>query len=393
MTDEEKTKEQLIAELVELRGRVAESETLDRSTGVHNRRYFEECLENELRRSSRYGLELSLIMFDVDNFEIYTDRLGQTAGDEVLQMVGRSVRDCIRQMDVACRYAGGKFGVILPHTGSSGAGVVAERLRQTVERVFALKSMFSHIGLTLSLGIACFPTDELSPQGLTCQADIALGAAKQEGGNQTCLASDVSSSASTAKLDLSSVIENVKESGVNIVYAMATAVDARSRYTYARSQNVARYAATIGKALGLSGRKIRLLHVAALLHDIGKMGIPDSILRKSGPLDEEEWKIMRKHPELGTTMVSQIPELADSAPAIRHHHERYDGGGYPAGLKGEEIPLEARIIAVAEAYDNMTTPRSYHQTISHEQAVEELRRCSGTQFDPALVLAFINATG
>jgi HD-GYP domain-containing protein (c-di-GMP phosphodiesterase class II) len=143
----------------------------------------------------------------------------------------------------------------------------------------------------------------------------------------------------------------------------------------------------------LPEKKVERLRITALLHDIGKIGVSDSAIRKPGPLNKDEWEMMKKHSELGATIVGHISELADCAPAIRHHHEWYDGSGYPHGIKGKDIPVEARIIAVAEAYDTMTTPRSYRHTISHEQAVEELRRCSSTQFDPALVLAFINATG
>jgi len=366
---------------------------IDSLTGVHNLRYFQARLGEEVARSSRYGLEFSVIMFDVDGFESYSARRGQAAGDELVRTVGKSLCDCIREVDIGCRCGGSKFAVILPHTGLAGARVVAENVRLSVEGVFKLSSIFSRFNLTISLGIASFPMDELSREGLVRQADTALSTARKQGGNQTCLAADVPSSTGTAKNGVTQVTENLRESGANIVYAMAAAVDARNPYTLRHSQNVARHAVAIGQALNLSRRQIKQLRIAALLHDIGKVGVPDDIVGKLGPLSDEELEKMRKHPELGATIVGQIPELADCAPAIRHHHERYDGSGYPGGLKEKLIPLEARILAVAEAYDNMTTPCPHRQVLSPQEALEELRRHVNTQFDPIPVLAFIKVAG
>jgi len=184
------------------------------------------------------------------------------------------------------------------------------------------------------------------------------------------------------------VAEHLEAASLNTVYALAAAVDARDHYTYGHSRQVAKYAVAIGKALGLSRRKLERLRIAALLHDIGKIGLSDSIIKKPGPMDEKEWEMMRKHPRLGATIISHTPELADCAPSIWHHHEWQDGSGYPDGLKGEDIPLEARIIAIADAYDTMTTPRAYRETLSLKEALEELRRCANTQFDPQLVETF-----
>ena len=362
---------------------------IDSLTGVHNRRYFQARLGEEVARSSRYGPEFSVIMFDVDGFESYSARRGEAAGDEVVRTVGKSLRDCIRQVDIGCRYGGSKFAVILPHTGPAGAWVVAEKLRLCMEGVFKLSSIFSRFNLTISLGIASFPMDELSREGLVRQANAALTTAQKQGGNQAYLALDVPGSSGTARSGVTLVTENLRESGANIVYAMAAAVDARNPYTLRHSQNVAKHAVAIGQALNLSRRQLKQLRTAALLHDIGKIGVPDDIVGKLGPLSDEELENIRKHPELGATIVSQIPELADGAPAIQHHHERYDGSGYPGGLKEKQIPLEARIIAVAEAYDSMTTLCPYRQVLSPQEALQELRRHVNTQFDPIPVLAFI----
>jgi len=371
---------------------VSKLATVDALTGLYNHRCFQERLEQEVARSARYGQECSLIMLDLDHFRVYNDLFGHVAGDEVLKKMGRLLADSTRREDIACRYGGAGFAVILPQTGSEAAYGLAERLRQGAEAALLEESTSSDANLTLSLGVACFPADGPSPEILIRRADVALAAAKQSGRNQACRASDALRQTSDMKRTFWEVAEYLEAASANTIYAMAAAVDARDHCTYMHSRNVSNHAVAIGKAIGLPKKKIERLRIAALLHDIGKVGVSDSIIRKPGPLDAGEWEMMKKHSELGATIVSHIPELGDCAPAIRHHHERYDGGGYPNGLKGKDIPVEARIIAVAEAYDTMTTPRFYRQAVSHEQAVEELRGCSSTQFDPALVLSFIHAT-
>lgn len=366
--------------------------TTDGLTGLYNHRCLQQRLEQEVARSSRYGQECSLVMLDLDHFRVYNDLFGRVAGDEVLKKMGGLLRDCLRQEDIACRYGGAGFAVILPQTGSSTAYGIAERLRQAAEATLLQESTVSDADLTASLGVASFPADGPSPEGLIRRAEVALAAAKQGGRNQTRLASDVLGETPDVKRTFWEVAEYLEAASANTIYAMAAAVDARDRCTYMHSRNVSNHAVAIGKAIGLPKNKVERLRIAALLHDVGKVGVSNSIIRKPGPLDAAEWEMMKKHSELGETIISHIPELADCAPAIRHHHERYGGDGYPDGLRGKDIPVEARIIAVAEAYDTMTTPRSYRQTVSHEQAVEELRRCSSSQFDPALVLAFIHAT-
>ena len=322
----------------------------------------------------------------------YNNSSGRVAGDEVLRKVGRLLRDCARQMDIVCHYGRTGFAAILPQIDSSGASIAAERIRQTIEQGLALESSSAGVKLTVSSGIASFPSDGPSAEGLIRRADIALATAKQRGRNQICLASDALSDTGEKGSAIWEMAEYLEVANINTIYAMATAVDSRDRYTCMHSQNFAEHAAALGKALSLPRKKKQLLRSAALLHDIGKIGVPDSIIRKPYPLTKTEWQMMNKHPELGATIISHIPELADCSPAIRHHHEHYDGSGFPDGLKGKEIPIEARIIAVADAYDTMTTPRSYRQTISPEEAQNELKRSANSCFDPAVVLAFINTS-
>jgi putative nucleotidyltransferase with HDIG domain len=177
------------------------------------------------------------------------------------------------------------------------------------------------------------------------------------------------------------------------IYALAAMVDAKDPYTFTHSKGVADVAETIGEAAGLSGKELSDIRSAALLHDIGKVGVPDAILTKPDNLSGEEWEIMKKHAAEGARIVGFVEELAPLVPLIRHHHERFDGTGYPDGLKGEAIPLGARILSIADAYDTMTTPRGYREVLSREDALEELRWCSEKQFDPGLVEAFCRAIG
>jgi len=358
---------------------------IDRLSGLYNHGHFQERLEEEVARSLRFGGKCSLIMLDLDHFKVYNDLFGHVAGDEALKRVGQVLRDYTRQVDIACRYGGEEFAVILPQTDSTGAYETAERLRRAVETALSLESSGANINLTVSLGVASWPSDGLSREELIRRADLALSEAKERGRNQTCLASHVLSITRAKKEGLREVAEHLEAASLNTIYALAAAVDARDHYTYGHSRSVSKHAVAIGKALGLPRKRMRQLRVAALLHDIGKIGLSDSIIKKAGLLDEQEWEMMRKHSELGATIISHTPELADCAPAIQHHHEWYDGSGYPHGLKEEAIPVEARIIGVADAYDTMTTPRSYRQMVSPQEAIEELRRCANTQFDPLFV--------
>ena len=366
---------------------------IDRVTRLHNRSYFQKRLKEETSRSARYRQEFSLVMFNIDQFEAYCNRVGLAGGNSVLEMVGKSVRDCIRDVDVGCRFDVGKFAIILPYTGVEGAAIVAERLRTTIETVLKLKSISTHAKLTISLGVTCFPLDELSAEGLVHRADAARAVAKRRGSNQVCIASDMPDLSPSEKRGIANLVKDIESLGSNIVHSIAAAVDARDSADSIHSQNVAKNAVAIGGMLGLSDRKLRQLRVAALLHDIGKIGIPDSILNSPDPLTEEEKLVLRKHLELGANLVSQVPELAGSAPAIRHHQERFDGTGYPQGLKGDRIPLEARIIAVANAYTNLTVETADRRALTPQEALRELLQLVDTEFDPDVVAALGKVIG
>ena len=361
--------------------RTRELSLTDELTGLHNRRHFYQVLESEQYRTKRYGRSFSLAMLDLDGFKEYNDRFGHTSGDGVLQSFAQTLKAALRKSDISFRYGGDEFTVILPATDTNRAKQIIDRTRakwlQTAEAQYPAVEP----PLGFSAGIAQFPKDAETGDGLVFLADSALYFAKREGGYRAVLVSD-----------LSAIPPDVLSAAtLDQIYALAATVDARDPFTYGHSGRVADIAQTIGKATGLVEKELADLYAASLLHDVGKVGVPDAVLTKPDVLTEEEWEIIKKHSAEGARIAGYIKGLGAVVPVIKHHHEWYDGTGYPDGLKGEEIPLGARIISVADAYDTMTTARPYREVVSQQEALEELRRFSGTQFDPELVEAFCRA--
>lgn len=352
----------------------------DGLTGLYNHRHFHERLEQEIARGSRFGSIFSLIMLDIDLFKAYNDIYGHLAGDDVLRRIGRYIESSIRSIDLAFRYGGEEFAIILPETSIEAGTRVAERIRKTIESKTSSRAM----PITVSLGIASWPADGVMKEEIIARADAALYRAKQAGRNRTCLSSD---EGDIETPNISTELET-RPRALSIIYALAATVDAKDHYTYGHSRKVSDYSVAMAETLGLPQDRIATIRAASLLHDIGKVGIPDSILSKQGPLTDEEWEPVKVHPKLGVEILRHIIDLVNCLPAILHHHERYDGKGYPSGLKGDNIPLEGRILAVADAYDAMTSPRPYREQLSSQQALNELKRCAGTQFDPELVDVF-----
>jgi len=231
--------------------------------------------------------------------------------------------------------------------------------------------------------LASYPEDGVLASELIGVADTALYHAKRAGGDRILVSSKI------LLEPLGNGMIYAKRNDLSAVYALVSTVEARDRYTYGHSRKVNTYAVALAEAIGLSPDEVSMLNTAALLHDIGKIGIPDEVLNKKGRLSKEDWEQIKAHPRLGANIVSNIPNLVPCISSILHHHERWDGGGYPEGLKGEEIPLEARILAIADSFEAMTSARPYRLALSLEEVVKELRQGAGSQFDPKLVEVFI----
>jgi diguanylate cyclase (GGDEF)-like protein/putative nucleotidyltransferase with HDIG domain len=355
---------------------------IDQLTGLWNRRHLEERIQVEIGRHSRYGGTFSLVILDLDFFKSFNDSHGHLAGDKLLKQLGTIMRNAIRTTDEAFRYGGDEFAILLPQTSLRDAYEVAERVREQI----ASEIKVDDISLTASLGLASWPVDGVRINEVIAAADIALYYAKQSGGNQSHAISEILIPVPKPATKLG--IEQDR-SAFNLICALAAAVDAKDHYAYKHSQKVREYAVALAKSLDLAPADIARLSTCALLHDIGKIGVSDGILNKAGKLSTEEWEAIKSHPQLGADIVSNVPELASCLAGILYHHEHYDGSGYPAGLKGEAIPLDARILGVVDAFAAMTSVRPYRAAFSYEEAVEELKRGAGKQFDPNLVKAFL----
>jgi len=368
----------------QLYAQAREKARIDELTGLFNRRHFDERLKEEITRHTRYGAIFSLLMLDLDSFKVYNDIFGHPAGDDLLRQIAGLIKGSIRGSDQAFRYGGDEFSVLLPNIDAESAYHVAERVRQEI----AARMQASSTGVTCSIGLASCPTDGVTPSDLVNTADTALYYAKYNGGNRSFLPSKA---LANAPAPAGPNAGETRSPSLAAIYALTTAVDAKDHYTYAHSQKVRTYSLLLAEALELPPDAISRLSAASLLHDIGKIGIRDYILTKKGPLTPEEYDEVKTHPQLAVTIIANVHGLAPCIPAILHHHERYDGSGYPAGLKGDNIPLEARVLAVADCFADMTSDRVYTPALSWEAAIEEIRKGAGTQFDPAIAKTFVEA--
>jgi two-component system, cell cycle response regulator len=367
--------------LAELRSRISDTARTDPLTGLLNRRALEEMLDMELERATRAERPLSVIIGDLDSFAAVNERHGHAAGDGILQLVAGDCLKWKRRIDQVARIGGEEFALLLPETDERGAFIVAERLRRATHRTFAEAA----VPVTISFGVASSPAHGTDAVGLLRAADRAVAAAKDLGRDRTVIYSD-----EVARTLAESGGEADSELQLATVIALAEALDIRDTGTGQHSHTAGRYAELMARELGFDEEHVERVHLAGVLHDIGKIGISDLVLSKPGPLDAEEWQEMYTHPEIGARLLSR-PEFDDLRAWILAHHERPDGIGYPYGLSGDEIPVEARILAVADAYEAMTADRVYRPALGDEGARAELQAGAGTQFDPEVVSAFLRA--
>jgi diguanylate cyclase (GGDEF)-like protein len=354
--------------------------SLDGLTRLASHRVFQDRLMHESERAYRFGDTFVVAMLDLDNFRSVNDRHSHRVGDQILLDLARRLTAQLREIDLIARFGGDQFTMILPHTFEKGAIEVAERIRLSVAGWVFHSTGGSEIRLTVSLGLCSYPTDGASPRELVEVAQKALAFAKTMGGNQVQLYRDI-----PAQETPDNVVSLPHAGREAIVRSLAAAVDIRDGYTHAHEHLVSELSAAVARRLDLPATEIARIKVGALLHDVGKIGVPDAILSKEGSLSPEEWGCIRQHPVLGKKILEQAPELTDVVPLVLHHQERYDGTGYPGNLRGEEIALGARIIAVADAYHAIISDRPYRSRRTNQEATRELLRCSGGQFDPNVV--------
>ncbi len=361
-------------------GRLYGAARTDPLTQLPNRRGFRELLDLELERARRGETCVTLIVGDLDHFKDVNDRSGHHVGDVALQRTATILRGGVRQIDAAARVGGEEFALVLPGTDGPGALVLAERLRHALRDEFARDV----IPLTISFGIAIYPEHGETAASILRAADEALYGAKDSGRNRSVVHSPAlrGMNRGTGEQDVEG------DRFLAVVLDLAEAVDLRFSGSARHSETVGRYAEMMARALGLPEQRVSRVRLAGMLHDIGKIGVPNVILRKPAALTEDEFAVIREHPGLGARMLEH-PRLADVQAWVRAHHERPDGQGYPLGISGDALPLEARILAVADAYEAMTSDRAYRGSIGHAAAREELERCSGSQFDTRVVQAFL----
>ena len=362
-------------------GQLESAASTDPLTKLLNRRGFNDVFDLELERSRRSGRPCALLMGDLDHFKRVNDLFGHPAGDERLRKFAKLLLAGKRRIDAAARMGGEEFALLLPETDEHGAYVIAERLRHSVSDAFAPEQ----VALTVSFGVAAYPNHGATGDQLLQAADQALYVAKELGRDRTTIYRPEVTAQMLSTRDRT----RMRADGyLSAMLVLAEAVDLRDAGPSGHSDTVGRYAEMIAAELGLDDERVERVKLAGILHDIGKVGVPDTVLQKAGPLDEAEWDEIQKHCELGSRLLSGAG-LEDIAGWVLSHHERPDGNGYPAGLSGSEIPPEARILAVADAYEAMVADRTYRMGIGPERAREELENGAGTQFDPLVVEAFL----
>jgi two-component system cell cycle response regulator len=366
-------------QIATLKLRLSEASRHDALTGLLNRRAFEELLNLEIERSRRTGRPVSVIVGEVDGLGRVNAERGHQTGDLALQQLARDMAKWKRRIDSAGRISGEKFGILLPETDQHGAYLVAERLRRAGRRTFSVDAL----PMTLSFGVASYPEHGEQFGVLMGAASRAVEVARELGRDRSVVYCQ----------DVARMIEEIPEDHVpqlSRIIALAEELDIRDMGTTGHSETVGRYCELIARALGFDDAHVERLRVAGVVHDVGKTGVSDRVISKQGPLEPSEWRTIRTHPELGARILAH-PDLEDLRDWVLAHHERPDGTGYPSGLVGDQIPIEARIIAVADAYEAMTASRSYRPSLGDDGAAAELRAGAGSKFDEQIVDVFLTA--
>jgi len=387
----------------------------DGLTGIKTRRFFWEALSSEWKRASRSGRPFSVVLIDLDKFKEVNDTLGHLEGDLVLARVGRLLEQKCRQSNVVARYGGDEFIILMPETSVEQAQVLSERLRLWL----STDPMLQEHLITGSFGVASFPVHGFTAEEIIRVADAGMYVSKHAGGDRVSIAdeSEYNKTGTVQRQLISGYIEGflhrehtgpehleellttlrklgngdgeLENGSLQVlresIEALNRAAELREMNSAGHGEMVARYSELMARALGLSAKETDELAFAARVHDVGKIFVPERVLNKSGPLTDEEFYLVRMHARVGGEIVSALPASELLRQAVEHHHESFDGTGYPGGLQGERIPLWGRILAIADAFANMTTERPFAPAKTNGQALAELERLSGIRYDGMLV--------
>ncbi len=372
----------------------------DGLTGLYNQHHFKEVISREYKKAKRYMQSLSCIMLDLDHFKLVNDTHGHQFGDEVLIQAAEILNRLVRDTDFVARYGGEEFFIVLPNTNLKGAHILAERIRSAfADHIFKKEGISEKV--TVSVGVSARSDENVvSENELIANADKSLYRAKWRGRNNVCTYEESEIEATPGlreevkKIEnfddkLKDLNDNIKDNCIESAHDILREIEKGWDYINEHSIRVSRYAEQLTKALMLSDDEIKIVRRAALLHDIGMVGVSSKILKKKTKLSGDEYEVVKKHSNIGVKIIKKTNLFDNELPLILYHHERYDGNGYPHQLKGDTIPYGARILSVVEAYDAMMNNTIYRKAYSSKEAVAELRECSGSQFDPKVVDAFI----
>jgi diguanylate cyclase (GGDEF)-like protein/putative nucleotidyltransferase with HDIG domain len=354
----------------------------DGLTGLYNRRYFMEIGNEAFSKCVKGSFTVAIL--SLDDFRLFNELYGTHQGDRLLQDFSKMLLVVSGNQGIVSRYSGKEFILAFPFKEAKAVLDLVASLRAQLREYLQKNKGEGQRFLTFSAGIASYPSSATSFEEVVSFAGIAMYAAKKNGKNKTKLYEKGQ--------DSISVTQDALDSGgqyMQTIYALAAAVDAKDHYTFNHSEQVSSYSAQLAVEIGLDNEHVEIVRQAGLLHDIGKISIPESILDKPGPLTEEEFMIMKQHVEASIAMIKYLPSLDYVTPSVIGHHERWDGKGYPRGLAGDQIPIGARCLAVVDAFDAMTTERPYKPAKTLEEALDEIRQNLGTQFDPKIGLAFV----
>ncbi|MCB2339198.1 bifunctional diguanylate cyclase/phosphohydrolase [Clostridium estertheticum] len=357
----------------------------DGLTGLYNHRFFYDALEGIMKTSEKENDFVAMILIDIDYFKIYNDMNGHQMGDEALKSVGFILKNSFRKDDVVARYGGEEFAIVLPNTSEKDVIKLAEKSRKKIEATYFSGEENQPNGkLTVSIGTSIYPSKAKNAIELFKSADDALYRAKFFDKNRV---QSYTSIVEELKIDTEGEHIDI----ITSIKTLISVINAKDKYTYGHVERVVIYSRLLADKLKVNEKNKKELIYGAYMHDIGKINIPKEILNKNMPLTPDEWEIMKQHSVNGVEIIKSVESLKEIAPLILHHHERYDGNGYPDNLKGKEIPYLVRMLTVVDCFDAMTSSRPYNIRKTYKEAIEELKRCSGKQFDKEIADSFIEA--